>query len=271
MSVDLAVVFDVAGTMLHMCRVAKDLATGSLLTDIVTTELVMEKRGRALVVPQVDPIEIVESPPEEPFHTFFKEREDRIRISCSSTPVSRDSVCSILRSSQTRMAELQETYRAVSKRYSNFYKACGMVVDSELREVSHVISTGGVPFLGLKAVLRELRGMGAEIYIASGDSMQSLANLQGYTEIRMDHIYPVSTPRIKERIVIKLKESHEIVVMVGDGLNDLYALRAADLGILTVQQDTHPRKELFLAADRVIHDIEELPCILAEIVGSATT
>ena len=50
--------------------------------------------------------------------------------------------------------------------------------------------------------------------------------------------------------------------MVGDGLNDLYALLAADLGVLTVQQDTRPGLKLRQAADRIILDIQELPKIV---------
>jgi Cu+-exporting ATPase len=50
--------------------------------------------------------------------------------------------------------------------------------------------------------------------------------------------------------------------MVGDGLNDLYALMAADLGVLTVQQDTHPALILRQAADKIILDIQELPNIV---------
>jgi len=49
--------------------------------------------------------------------------------------------------------------------------------------------------------------------------------------------------------------------MVGDGLNDLYALLAADLGVLTMQQDTHPALKLCQAADKIIWDIQELPIL----------
>lgn len=43
MSCDLAVIFDVAGTMLEMYRVAKDLSKKVLVAGVITTELVMEK------------------------------------------------------------------------------------------------------------------------------------------------------------------------------------------------------------------------------------
>ena len=48
---DLAVVFDVAGTILRMYRVAKEISTGCLIEKVITSDLIMEKPGRALVVP----------------------------------------------------------------------------------------------------------------------------------------------------------------------------------------------------------------------------
>ena len=52
---DLAVVMDVAGTILRMYRVAKDIEKGVIRLNVVTWELIMEKKGRVLVVPQMDP------------------------------------------------------------------------------------------------------------------------------------------------------------------------------------------------------------------------
>ena len=58
-------VMDVAGTILRMYRVAKDIGRGVLLEKVVTWELIMEKKDRALVVPQIDPDIILSSRPDE--------------------------------------------------------------------------------------------------------------------------------------------------------------------------------------------------------------
>ena len=91
--------------------------------------------------------------------------------------------------------------------------------------------------------------------------MRSLAYLRELG-IDLSRVYPVSGPMKKKEIVVNLKSQYRRVVMIGDGLNDLYALKAADLGILTVQQDTRPTQKLRQAADRIITNIQELPKIL---------
>ena len=264
MSCDLAVIFDVAGTMLQMYRVAKDVSKNVLMEGIVSTELVMEKGGRALVVPQLDPKEVMGTPPEMPLSIFFRGREKNVRISCSSTKVSEREVIPVLLSSTVEVRTLQETLGAVCARCPRFYYTTGLIVDVEVGKVTHSISTGGRPFPALEAVLKELDGMGADIYVASGDSMRSLSKLTRCRGIKEYRIFPTSQPRQKEEIVKSLKNDYRFVVMVGDGLNDRYALEAADLGVLTVQQDSRPRAELIEAADEVIDDMRKLPGLLRD-------
>ena len=63
---------------------------------------------------------------------------------------------------------------------------------------------------------------------------------------------------MKENIVLELKGKYEKVVMVGDGINDILALRAADVGIMTTQQGDERPKKLREAADMIIDDIIEV-------------
>jgi Cu+-exporting ATPase len=97
-----------------------------------------------------------------------------------------------------------------------------------------------------------------DIYVASGDSMRSLACLSKLG-ISLERITAVASPRQKRDLVVSLKGCYGKVVMVGDGMNDLQALNAADLGVLTVQQDSRPPQKLLMAADTVVRDIRQLP------------
>lgn len=261
MSKELAVVMDVAGTILRMYRVAKDIEKGTILANVVTWELIMEKKGRVLVVPQVDPSVMLSYHPDDRLGKLIDGREQMLEISCSSSPVSKSQAMRILAGTQAKVGDLIEVYQEVAARCPGNYITAGMIVDAQLNEVAYALSTGGAPFPGLKGVLASLRDQGADIFVASGDSMRSLAYLRELG-IDLSRVYPVSGPMKKKEIVVSLKSQYRRVVMIGDGLNDLYALRAADLGILTVQQDTRPTQKLRDAADKVITNIMELPKIL---------
>lgn len=261
MSKELAVVMDVAGTILRMYRVAKDIEKGTILAKVVTWELIMERKGRVLVVPQIDPSIMLSYHPDDRLGKLIDGREQLLEISCSSSPVSKSRVMAILAGSQAKIGDLMEVYQEVEARCPGNYITAGMIVDAQLQEVAYALSTGGTPFPGLKDVLASLQELGADIFVASGDSMRSLAYLRELG-IDLSRVYPVSGPMRKKEIVVNLKSQYGRVVMIGDGLNDLYALRAADLGILTVQQDTRPTQKLRDAADRIITNIQELPKIL---------
>jgi len=258
---ELAVVMDVAGTILKMYRVAKDIEKGIILMNVVTWELIMEKKGRVLVVPQMDPDLMLSCPPDDTLGTLIDGREQLLEISCASTPISKLDAVRILGRSQAKVGDLVQVYQEVSARCPGNYITAGMIVDVELQEVAYALSTGGSPFPGLSDVLSSLKNQGADVYVASGDSMRSLAYLSEFG-IDLSRVYPVSSPMQKKEIVVDLKSQYRRVVMVGDGLNDLYALRAADLGILTVHQVTRPTLKLRHDDDMIITNIKELPKIL---------
>jgi soluble P-type ATPase len=260
---DLAVVMDVAGTILRMYRVAKDIEKGVILERVVTWELIMEKKGRALVVPHMDPDLMLSCRPDDALGTLIVGREELLDISCANSLVSREEAISIVGRSRARVRDLIDVHLRVKARCPGNYHTAGVIVDVNRQEVVYALGTGGAPFPGIEDVLLDLKRLGADVYVASGDSMRSLSHLVALG-IDMSRVNPVSSPRRKKEIIDHLKSRYKRVVMVGDGLNDIYALRAADLGILTVQQDTHPTQKLLSAADKIITDITELPKILIQ-------
>lgn len=62
-----------------------------------------------------------------------------------------------------------------------------------------------------------------------------------------------------------MKEQYDKVVMVGDGINDVLAFRAADLSVLSIQQTGKCPNLLCEEADVVIRDIKEIVGIVEKI------
>ena len=81
--------------------------------------------------------------------------------------------------------------------------------------------------------LEKLREMGIEIYMITGDNMQTALSIGRKLKIDENHILAEVMPNDKALNVQKLQNSGDNVVvgMVGDGINDAPALAQADVGI----------------------------------------
>ena len=69
----IAVVFDSAGTLLHMYRVAKEASTGNILENIESTAIVAQKNGCGLVVLNTESDIILSSRKDMSLFEFIKE------------------------------------------------------------------------------------------------------------------------------------------------------------------------------------------------------
>jgi soluble P-type ATPase len=58
------------------------------------------------------------------------------------------------------------------------------------------------------------------------------------------------------------------VLMVGDGINDLCAMRNADIAILTVQQPGDRPEELYKEADYVVKSVGEVVTIVQDLIAA---
>lgn len=252
----IAVVFDSAGTLLHMYRVAKEASTGNILENIESTAIVAQKNGCGIVVLNTAKDVILSSRKDMSLFEFMKEYGVSLSISCSKGNVSLETACEIIKGTAPVMGDLHDVLEMVSSRCPNiFYIAAGLIVDSEAKRIPYLLSTGGQVFNTTLQTIQTLHAMEIDTYIASGDGIFALTQLAEFIDIPMERVFPYSDTLKKERVVLELKKKYQKVVMVGDGINDILALRAADVGIMTTQQGDKRPKELREAADVIINDI----------------
>lgn len=259
----LAIVFDSSGTLMQMYRVAKDIRTGEMLRGIASLHLVHS--SQALVAIDMHPDALLGYQPDQILQHFLVENNIDINIGCTSDDITNDDVRHVISnhdSDGAHVSDLMDVASAVREKCRNvFYTGIGFVIDVPTGTIPYVICTAGKLFDGVEAAIAQLMGC-ADLYIASGDSMRNLSVLAGHLNIPQDNVVPVATPNIKERLVRDLKNTYNCVVMVGDEINDLRAIRAADLGVLTLQQSRDKFQKLCESADIIIHDISELSHII---------
>ena len=256
-----AVIFDSAGTLLNVYRVAKDVRSGRIVEHVATTNLVTLGRGCALVAMKVDSFDFLGGKsPEMSLSGYLAETGIGLDIICRSTRCPAESVSvAALKDTTATLGDMQDAIAAVKLKCKGiYYVNMGFIVDVPHATIPYVLATGGRIFSGVKDVVRQLGSLGADVYIASGDNRRSLTDLASAIGVPEAQVFDALSPRGKKELVLSLKERYGRVVMVGDGINDLQALEAADLGILTVQQEDPRPQALFDAADAVVCDIRDV-------------
>lgn len=249
-----------------MYRVAKNTLTGEYIDDIITTDLVGLHPNCGLVILHTDPKKIMTCRSHKRIHEFLDENNIDIDLSCSSSPITLDSVKkAIEHDSFTTMRDIHDVVNlTLNKCPDVFYLGVGIIVNTESMNIIFSVCTGGRPFQNTPETLDTIKGWGVDAYIASGDSMRNLKNLADLVGIPVERVYDVATPQKKEWVIRHLKKQYGKVVMVGDGINDILALRAADKGVLSIQQTGSCARRLASEADVMITDIIQVVKIIKE-------
>jgi soluble P-type ATPase len=266
---DFAVVFDCAGTLLKKYRVAKDIEQGTFLHQIVSLSFVGTREDYVLAVFQLDVPKDLESVPTDlSIADFLSKYNVDLVVVCANVAVAKTKVLNaVAQDERSRVKDLVDVVREVSKSCSaSDFTGSAAIVDIEQGQIPYVLATCGELFESAHPVVNELKRAGGDIYVASGDAKNTLYALADRIDIPYDNVRDIATPSAKEQLVYQLKKEYRYVVMVGDGINDIPALKAADLGVLTVQQKEERPATLFEAADLVIKDLTLLPGILKNVI-----
>jgi soluble P-type ATPase len=268
----IAVVFDSAGTLLKTYRVAKDIRNRKLLPGIETTTLTFSSPDRVLVVLPVHSKEIMNTPGGMLLSTYLVENNIGFGVSCTRKIVTAEEIGDVLYTDhQVRVSDLQECIRdvwTVCKAETVVTMNSGAIINMADKCIEFAITAGGWPFDGAKEAVTALHRMGVPTFIASGDRVTKLEKMADHLGIPRDRVYGVATPSVKAQIVNDLRQEYDRVLMVGDGINDLCAMRNADIAILTIQQPGERPEELFKEADYVVKNVRDVVTIVKELISA---
>jgi len=268
-SPSIAVVFDSAGTLLRTYRVVKNIPSREILTDVETTAITAASDDRALLVLNVRSRDVMKAPPDLLLSEYLGTHQVSFGISCANRVFTRGEIADLLYADRAaKVADLQECIREVWARCrleALVVIDSGVIVNFSMGIIEFTVTSGGRPFAGAVETVEELHRMGIATYIASGDRASKLERIADHLGIPRDHVHGVATPTIKARIVEDLKEQYDLVIMVGDGVNDLTALEKADVAILTLQQPGEKPEVLYKAADHVVPRVRDVVTIVRDL------
>lgn len=268
----IAVVFDSAGTLLNTYRVAKDIGNHKLLPGIETTTLTFSSPDRVLIVLPVHSKDLMATPPESLLSDYLIRHDIGFGISCTRKITTADEIGNVLYADdRARVGDLQECIRnvwTVCKEESVVTLNSGAIINMAQRIIEFAITAGGWPFDGAKEAITALHRMGVPTFIASGDRVTKLEKMADYLGIPRDRVYGVATPTVKAQIISDLRQEYDRVLMVGDGINDLCAMRNADIAILTVQQPGDRPEELYKEADYVVKNVGNVVTIVQDLIAA---
>lgn len=82
---------------------------------------------------------------------------------------------------------------------------------------------------GAKETIESIKNMGIKVIMLTGDNAASANKVA--SKVGIDEVYSKLLPQDKSEIINKLHSEDEVVVMVGDGVNDTIALASSDIAI----------------------------------------
>ena len=103
------------------------------------------------------------------------------------------------------------------------------LIFADERQILGIIGAADVVKPTSKQAIHQLKAMGVQVVMLTGDNAQTAAAIQAQLDI--DEVIAEVLPQDKEQKIASLQEQGKVVAMVGDGVNDAPALARANVGL----------------------------------------
>ena len=294
----LAVVFDGAGVIYEPVRIVKDIERGEVRQSKLSGIHLADKVGGAFVMLRAEIRELMRGEEcLEPLSDFLKKKRVPIVVVYKSRHFSDEEVERVVLSDKrVKLGDVHETISillncdilpvigtglvvsvvshpspslSLSSSASSSSSAASTPALREGEGIKYVISGGLNLFQGAIRLLEELRRRNVAVFIASGDRIEGEEVAPFFRGVPPENIFGMLKPGDKCRLVKRLRQRYEKVIMVGDDKNDYYAMCAADIAVLSLQIEAERPKELFDVADFVVRDVQEVEGIVNNALSSS--
>ncbi|RAP46335.1 MAG: hypothetical protein BZ135_03870 [Methanosphaera sp. rholeuAM6] len=252
-----AIVFDNAGTILKRVTALKDMSTNNIIFETNTIGIVNENDESLILVFQTPTKKLIQH--DTTIINYLKTHKESFEIAYSRKPFSKEDVIKALENDTTLMSEIKDSAYGLVKEYDiEICSGSALIIDIKKRKINYSYTAGGFFFEGTKELFQKINEMPITIYIASGDNKHSLDNIASILNVASENVYDTCNLNCKKRIVQKLQEDYDEVIMVGNQTNDYLAIKQANIGILSTQQGEQLPEKLLNCADYLVDDIKKV-------------
>jgi len=248
-----AVVLDKSGTIIDPCRVVYNIEDKKWFYHMSTLKYVVEKRG-VLVNLKGRIQDIIEG----------NIAKARLKVSCCALqnypPIDKSRLLE-----PAVLEGIRETYQRALTHCSSELGACVAVIFNSEGKVTDVVGLGGKLYPDVKESVRSMQEDGVDVYLATGNCKEMTLKCADLLSIpRRAAIFDAS-PEEKRELVRRLRGFYGSVVMVGNDINDLIAMREADISVLVRRRGEFQKESLCSEVDYFVVSFTEVAKIVSEI------
>jgi Cu+-exporting ATPase len=231
-----AIVFDKSGTILNPCRILFDLEKKEFIYHVSTLSIVKKLKGYLLNI-----------------------EGNRFKVSCSFSSQEPKINIEEIRKNHEILKKVEN--EALNHCHSEIGTCKALILD-EKGNIRYAVGLGGKIYDDAKYAISKLREI-CDIFIATGNCKKATLKCAKILGIKEKFVICNATPREKMNLVKLLKSFYSYVIMVGNDVNDIMALREANISIFVNRDGSN----IDLNTDYVVNSLYDLPKILLEIIS----